>query len=95
VTATIQAGIPGKGGDIGYGSDSRLGDGVRYSADADRRQNEQSCAAMDRARAGIRYVWDMAAVWLTDYRRGLIFRIPNEQVLKHWVEWANEYFFNH
>jgi len=81
VTATIQAGIPGKGGDIDYRDGSVWATVfdiplTRIDAKTNKVVRQWAGSGGDSLRVG------HGAVWLTDYKRGLMWRIPNEQVVK-------------
>lgn len=79
VVATIQAGIPGTGGDIGYGADSvwltvfdiPLS---RIEATTNRVAKQWVGDGGDSLRVGF------DSLWITDYKKGLLSRIPIEQL---------------
>ena len=78
--ATIQLGIPGTGGDIGYGAGSVWPTvfGVpltRLDATTNKVLRQWVGAGGD----SLRYGFD--SIWITDYKRGLLSRIPMRQVL--------------
>lgn len=82
VTATIRAGIPGLGGDICFGEDSvwaTVFDVPLTRIDA--RTNKVSRQWIGRGGDSLRL--GHGSVWLTDYHRGLLWRIPLEQLLVH------------
>ncbi|MGC2769017.1 MAG: hypothetical protein WB607_26190, partial [Candidatus Acidiferrum sp.] len=79
VTATIQVGIPGAGGDIGYGAESVWPTvfGVpltRIDATTNRVTRQWVGKGGDSLRLGF------DSLWITDYKKGLLLRIPIEQV---------------
>jgi virginiamycin B lyase len=79
--ATIQAGIPGAGGDIGYGADSvwaTVFDVPLTRIDA--ATNKVLKQWMGHGGDSLRY--GFGSIWITDYKNGLLSRIPIEQVLK-------------
>jgi virginiamycin B lyase len=81
VTATIQVGIPGAGGDIGYGAESVWPTvfGVpltRIDASTNKVVRQWIGDGGDSLRCGF------GSIWITDYKKGLLSRIPVEQVLK-------------
>lgn len=79
VTATIRAGIPGSGGDICFGTnfvwatvfDVPL---TRIDAKTERVSQQWIGNGGDSVRLGY------GSVWLTDYHRGLLWRIPADQL---------------
>jgi virginiamycin B lyase len=78
--ATIQVGIPGPGGDIGYGAGSVwptvLGVPLtRLDATTNQVVRQWVGAGGD----SLRYGFD--SIWITDYKKGLLSRIPMQQVL--------------
>jgi virginiamycin B lyase len=79
VIATIQVGIPGAGGDIGYGADSvwpTVFDVplTRIDATTNRVVKQWTGKGGDSLRFGF------GSLWITDYKRGLLSRIPIQQV---------------
>jgi virginiamycin B lyase len=75
LVATIVAGIPGHGGDIDYGADSVWATVMdvpltRIDARTDKVVRQWSGAGGDSVRVG------HGSVWLTDYRRGVVWRLP-------------------
>jgi virginiamycin B lyase len=79
VVATIQAGIPGTGGDIGYGADSvwlTVFDVplTRVEATTNRVVKQWVGEGEDSLRFGF------DSLWITDYKKGLLLRIPIEEV---------------
>jgi virginiamycin B lyase len=81
VTATIRAGIPGAGGDIDYGADSvwlTVFDVplTRVDATTNRVVKQWIGKGGDSLRVGF------DSLWLTDYKKGLLSRIPEKQVLQ-------------
>jgi virginiamycin B lyase len=79
VIATIQVGIPGAGGDIGYGADSvwpTVFDVplTRIDAGANRVVKQWTGKGGDSLRFGF------GSLWITDYKKGLLSRIPIQQV---------------
>jgi virginiamycin B lyase len=80
VIATIQVGIPGAGGDIGYGADSvwtSVFDVPLTLIDATTNKVGRQWIGKggDSLRFGHR------SIWLTDYKKGLLSRFPAEEVL--------------
>ena len=79
VTATIAAGIPGLGGDICYGADSvwaTVFDTPLTRIDA--RSNKVLRQWVGRGGDSLRFGHE--SIWLTDYHRGLLWRIPDEEL---------------
>jgi virginiamycin B lyase len=81
VTATITAGIPGAGGDICYGADSVWATVfdvplTLIDTKADKVARQWVGAGGDSVRFG------HSSVWLTDYRRGLVWRFPYNEALE-------------
>jgi hypothetical protein len=79
VIATIRVGIPGAGGDIGYGADSVWATVfdvplTRIDATTNRVMRQWVGKGGDSLRFGFH------SLWITDYKRGLLSRIPIEQV---------------
>jgi streptogramin lyase len=79
VIATIQVGIPGAGGDIGYGADSVWPTVfdiplTRIDATTNRVVKQWTGKGGDSLRFGF------GSLWITDYKRGLLSRIPIQQV---------------
>jgi len=82
VTATIQAGIPGAGGDIGCGAESVwptvLGVPLtRIDATTNKVVKQWVGKGGDSLRFGY------GSIWLTDYKKGLLSRFPLQEVLSH------------
>jgi YVTN family beta-propeller protein len=80
VTATIRVGIPGPGGDIGYGGESVWPTvfGVpltRVDASTNKVIRQWVGEGGDSLRVGF------DSIWITDYKRGLLERIPIQQLL--------------
>jgi virginiamycin B lyase len=81
VIAKIQVGIPGAGGDIGYGSDSvwaSVFDMPLTLIDA----TTNIVVRQWVGKGGDSLQYGFGSIWLTDYKKGLLSRIPIEQVLK-------------
>jgi len=79
LVATIQAGIPGTGGDIGYGPDSvwlTVFDVplTRVEATTNRVVKQWVGEGGDSLRVGF------DSLWITDYKKGLLSRIPIEEL---------------
>ena len=79
VIATIQVRIPGAGGDIGYGADSVWATVfdlplTRIDASTNKVVRQWIGKGGDSLRYGF------GAIWLTDYKKGLLLRIPIQQV---------------
>ncbi len=75
LVATIQAGIPGSGGDIDFGADSVWASVfdiplTRIDAGTNKVLRQWVGRGGDSLRFGFN------SIWLTDYRRGLLWRIP-------------------
>ncbi|HWO33634.1 MAG TPA: hypothetical protein VNO32_32965 [Candidatus Acidoferrum sp.] len=82
LTAMIQVGIPGTGGDIGYGADSvwaTVFDVPLTRIDAS--TNKVVRQWVGNGGDALRYGFD--SIWLTDYKKGLLSRFPAEEVLNH------------
>jgi len=79
--ATIQVGIPGAGGDIGYGADSVWPTvfGVPLTR-LDTATNKVVRQWVGKGGDSLRY--GFGSIWLTDYKKGLLLRIPVQQLLK-------------
>jgi len=80
LVATIQAGIPGTGGDIGYGTDSvwlTVFDVPITRIDA--ATNKVVRQWVGKGGDSLRVGFD--AIWITDYKRGLLERIPIQEAL--------------
>jgi virginiamycin B lyase len=80
--ATIQVGIPGAGGDIGYGADSVWATVfdlplTRIDATTNKVERQWIGKGGDSLRFG------HGSIWLTDYKKGLLSRFPAEEVLNH------------
>ena len=81
VTATIQVGIPGASGDIDYGAESVwpsvLGMPLtRIDATTNKVVRQWAGEGGDSLRLGF------GSIWITDYKKGLLSRIPLPQLLK-------------
>jgi virginiamycin B lyase len=81
VTATIRVGIPGAGGDIGYGGESVWPTvfGVpltRVDASTNKVFRQWVGEGGDSLRCGF------GSIWISDYKKGLLSRIALQQVLK-------------
>jgi YVTN family beta-propeller protein len=75
VTATIALGIPGPGGDIDYGADSVWATSFDLPLTVlDGRTNRVLRQWVGQGGDSLRFGHD--SIWLTDYRRGLLWRIP-------------------
>ena len=79
VIATVQVGIPGTGGDVGYGADSvwlTVFDVplTRVDATTNRVAKQWIGKGGDSLRFGF------GSLWITDYKKGLLSRIPIEQL---------------
>lgn len=80
VTATIALGIPGPGGDIGYGAHQVWATTMDLPLTAiDGRTNRVTRQWVGQGGDSLRFGYD--SVWLTDYYRGLLWRIPLKQTL--------------
>jgi virginiamycin B lyase len=79
--ATIQVGIPGAGGDIGYGAESVWPTvlGVPLTR-IDTTTNKVVRQWVGKGGDSIRFGY--GSIWLTDYKKGLLLRIPIQDVLK-------------
>ena len=80
--ATIQVGIPGAGGDIGYGADSvwaTVFDVPLTRIDAS--TNKVLKQWVGHGGDSLRFGHD--SIWLTDYKKGLLLRVPAQEVLNH------------
>jgi virginiamycin B lyase len=82
VIATIEAGIPGAGGDIGYGAESVWSTvlGVPLTR-IDATTNKIARQWVGNSGDSLRFGYD--SIWLTDYKRGLLSRFPADEVLHH------------
>ena len=78
LTATIHVGIPGVGGEICYGADSvwTAKFGIPLSR-IDTKTNTVSRQWVGRGGDALRFGY--GSIWLTDYYRGLLWRIPFEE----------------
>jgi hypothetical protein len=77
--ATIQAGIPGAGGDIGYGADSVWL--TVFDVPLTRVQPTTNRVVKQWVGKGgdsLRFGFD--SLWITDYKKGLLSRIPIEEL---------------
>jgi virginiamycin B lyase len=82
VTATIRAGIRGAGGDIDYGADSVWATVfdvplTRIDATANKVVRQWVGKGGDSLRFGF------GSIWITDYKNGLLWRIPAKEALNH------------
>jgi streptogramin lyase len=82
VTETVGAGIPGTGGDIDFGADSVWTSvfGVpltRIDAKIDKVSKQWVGPGGDSLRLGF------DSIWITDYKKGLLLRIPIAEILQH------------
>jgi YVTN family beta-propeller protein len=78
-TASVEAGIPGKGGEITYGAGSVWT--TVFSIPLTRidvADNKVTRQWIGPGGDSVRYGFD--AIWLTDYKHGLLWRIPSAQV---------------
>jgi YVTN family beta-propeller protein len=81
VIATIQVGIPGAGGDIGYGGDSVWPTVLAIPlTQIDARTNQVVRQWVGKGGDSLSFGFD--SLWLTDYKRGLLSRIPVSQLSK-------------
>ena len=79
ITATIEAGIPGEGGDICFGKDSVWASVFDVPLTRiDPTTNRISRQWIGKGGDSLRFGHD--SIWLTDYRRGLLWRIPSNQL---------------
>jgi YVTN family beta-propeller protein len=80
VIATIQVGVPGAGGDIGYGAESVWPTvlGVPL-ARIDATTNKVVRQWVGKGGDSLRFGY--GSIWLTDYKKGLLSRFPAEEVL--------------
>ncbi len=80
VTATIALGIPGPGGDLDYGADLVWATTFDLPLTViDGRTNTVLQQWVGQGGDSLRFGFD--SIWLTDYRRGLIWRIPLKATL--------------
>jgi virginiamycin B lyase len=79
LSATIAAGIPGHGGDICYGADAVWPTvlGIPLTR-IDSQTNKVLRQWVGRGGDSARFAYE--SIWLTDYHRGLLTRIPHDQV---------------
>jgi virginiamycin B lyase len=81
VTATIAVGIPGPGGDLGYGADSVWATTFDLPLTMiDAQTNKVLRQWVGRGGDSLRFGHD--SIWLTDYHRGLLLRIPFKATLQ-------------
>jgi YVTN family beta-propeller protein len=81
VIATIQVGIPGAGGDIGYGGESVWPTVLAVPLTRiDPSTNKVVRQWVGKGGDSLRFGFD--SLWLTDYKKGLLSRIPIPQLLK-------------
>lgn len=79
--ATIQVGIAGTGGDISYASESVWPTVLDVPLSRiDVRTNSVVRQWIGKGGDSLRFGFD--SLWLTDYRKGLLLRIPISQLLK-------------
>jgi virginiamycin B lyase len=79
VIATIQVGIPGTGGDIGYGADSVWSSVFEVPLTRiDAKTNPVTRQWVGNGGDSLRF--GFYSLWITDYKKGLLSRIPIEQV---------------
>jgi len=80
VTATIALGIPGPGGDIGYGADLVWASSFDVPLTViDGKTNKVLRQWVGRGGDSLRFGHD--SIWLTDYHRGMLWRIPLQATL--------------
>ena len=80
VTASIQVGIPGTGGDIGYGADSVWLTVFEVPLTRiDATPNKVVKQWVGKGGGSLRV--GFGSIWITDYKRGLLERIPIQQLL--------------
>jgi virginiamycin B lyase len=80
VLASIQVGIPGTGGDIDYGADSvwlSVFDVPLTRVDATTNTDVKQWIG----KGGDSLRFGFSSVWITDYKKGLLYRIPESQLL--------------
>jgi glutamine cyclotransferase len=81
VIATIRVGIPGAGGDIAYGGESVWPTVLSVPLTRiDARTNKVVRQWVGKGGDSLRFGFD--SLWLTDYKQGLLSRIPISQLLK-------------
>jgi virginiamycin B lyase len=81
VTATIAVGIPGPGGDLGYGADSVWATTFDLPLTMiDGQTNKVLRQWVGPGGDSLRFGHD--SIWLTDYYRGLLWRIPFKAILQ-------------
>lgn len=81
VTAAIPVGIPGPGGDLGYGADSVWATTFDLPLTRiDGQTNKVLRQWVGRGGDSLRFGYD--SIWLTDYHRGLLWRIPFQATLQ-------------
>lgn len=81
VVATIPLGIPGTGGDIAYGADSVWATVFevplsRIDATTNQAMQQWTGKGRDSLRVGF------GSIWITDYKKGLLLRIPTSELMK-------------
>jgi virginiamycin B lyase len=82
VIATIPVGIPGAGGQLSHGADALWATVFDLPLSRiDPQTNRVSRQWIGRGGDSLRFGHD--SIWLTDYYRGLLWRIPAEGVLSH------------
>ncbi len=81
LTATITAGIPGLGGDISYGADSVWASVFDIPLSRiDSQTNKVVRQWVGRGGDSLRFGHD--SIWLTDYRKGLLWRFAYQEIQK-------------
>jgi virginiamycin B lyase len=82
IIASIQVGVPGTGGDIDYGSESVWPTvfGVPLTR-IDTKTNKVLRQWVGKGGDSLRFGY--GSIWITDYKKGLVLRIPIPQLLKH------------
>jgi virginiamycin B lyase len=79
VVATIQVGIPGTGGDIGYGADSVWPTVFEVPLSRiDAKTSRVVRQWIGKGGDSLRFGFD--SLWITDYKKGLLLRIPIDEV---------------
>jgi virginiamycin B lyase len=79
LVATIQAGIPGTGGDIGYGAGSAWTSVFEIPLTRiEAKTNKVVKQWVGKGGDSLRFGFD--SLWITDYKKGLLSRIPIDQV---------------
>ena len=81
VIATIPVGIPGSGGDIGYGGNSvwlTVFDVPLTRIDSTTNKVVKQWIG----KGGDSLRWGFNSIWITDYKKGLLLRIPEKQLMQ-------------